>query len=110
MKEFFYRILYYIGITIVGIILYFIGNFLTRGRNEGGKRLLLAVIGIISGVLGYLMISLFGGALLHKRFPDGLIAILGIVIFGFGVCLFLVAIFASQKRIGKWFYGVLRGW
>jgi hypothetical protein len=110
MKEFFYKIFYFIGITIVGIIVYFMGNFLIGERNEGGKRLIVALVGIIFGALGYWMISSCGDALLHESFPDGLFAILGIVIFSFGVYLFYVAIFASQNRIKKWFDGILSGW
>jgi len=110
MNGFFHDILYYVAISIVGIILYFIGNFFFGKRNEGGKRLIVAVVGIIFGVVGYWMISSCGNALLNERFPDGLYAILGIMIFGFGVYLFLVALFASQNRINKWFDGVLSGW
>ena len=72
--------------------------------------MIVAVVGIIFGLVGYWSISSCGDALLHERFPDGLYAILGIVIFGFGVYLFLVAIFASQRHIRKWFDGILSGW
>lgn len=102
MKEF----LYYIGFTAIGIILYFIGNLLMGERNEGGKRMILAIAGIISGLLGYYMARHYLG----ETFPTSCLAILGIGFLGFGVYLFSAALFASQKHVIKLFDGILRGW
>jgi hypothetical protein len=106
VKEFFY----YVGITVIGIILYFIGNFLIGERNEGGKRMILAIVGIVSGVLGYFTISSYGDSLFHLKFPDGIFAVLGTVFLGLGVYLFVAALLASQKHIRKLFDGLLSGW
>ena len=109
MKEFFYKILFYIGVTVVGIILYFIGNFFFGTRNEGGKRTIIAIIGIISGVLGFFMTKCFLEN--FEKIPNVLLGVfLGMAVLGFGIYLFFAALFASQKYIVKLFDRLWGAW
>jgi hypothetical protein len=109
MKELFYKTLFYIGVTIAGIIFYFIGNLFFGTRNENGKRTVIAIAGIISGVLGFFMTKCFLQDL--EKTSSALLGVfLGIIFLGFGVYLFFAALFASQKYIVKIFEGLLRSW
>ena len=89
------EILFYVGITAISIVVYFIGNFLFGARNEGGKRTLIAMVGISSGVLGYFMAKYY----LENLVSHWLFITIGIVLLGFGAYLFLAALFASQTYI-----------
>ena len=99
----------YIVVALAGVLLYFVGCLVFRGRNEGGIRLVLFAVGILASVLGGAMVYHLWPDLIIHNYPKALLAFLGAIFLALGTALLFVSVFGSSQRVRKWFDAILRG-
>ena len=99
----------YIVMLLAGALLYLLGFLVFRGRNEGGARLVLSILGILMSVLGGAMSYHTWPELVAHNYPVALLLPLGVIFLAVGMTLLFVSVFGSNQRVRKWFDDILRG-
>jgi hypothetical protein len=96
-------------ILSAGGLLYFLGNWLFGAANNGGKRLLLFIIGVLVSAMGGGVCVGFVMYEAHWTLSVVLALIFGSAFLFFGLYLINMSFFASRDGIAKLFDQVISG-
>ncbi len=109
MIELFERLLIYLGILVIGALIYLIGCLAVGSRKEGGKRLVLSVAGSAVSVLAAMGILHFYPAFAAQDYPRAIAVPIAFLFLAFGVSVVAASVFGSTEIVRNLFKAVLRG-
>ena len=94
--------------VLLGWLLLLVGNLVFGLKREGGKRLLVFIVGCGAAGLGIFTCRQSWPAFVSQEYPQALIIYLGIVFFGLGTAFLGASVFCSNETVRSCFENILR--
>jgi len=97
-----------VGVILGGWLLVLLGNLVFGQKKEGGKRLLVFIVGCLAVVLATFMCAHFWPAFVSQNYPQALAFCLGGIFVAFGMAFLGASVFCSNETVRACFDIILR--
>ncbi len=94
------KILFLIGILVIALVVYLLGNLIFGVKRKGGLRSVAFISGVVASGLGGMLV---------KTADKTIATVSGSILAVFGVYIILVAIFASNRKVEEIVEGLGNG-